>query len=330
MSGPASSNNDGAASPGLPVDLALAKDGPTTYATGDTISYTLTLTNNGPGNSSGSTLTDTLPTNLTGVSSPTAGCSIDAGQMTCVVGPLAAGASTIITAEGTAGAAGGELTNTASVLGNEADPNPANNEASTSAQPAAPSLTLVKSSDTAEITEVGQIVEYAFLVTNTGNMVVSEVAVGETEFSGAGTAPVAECPDTELAPSESVTCTAEYTVVAADLSGDDLTNTAVATGVDPAGGSVASEPSTVEIPTVPMSTTTTTTTTTTIPTIPTTTAVPAPSTLPTLPTTPTVPPTPQLPDTGRSPAGGAAASILVLAGAAFVLISRRNRPVASR
>ncbi|WP_283248402.1 DUF7507 domain-containing protein [Leucobacter allii] len=126
-----------------------------------------------------------------------------------------------------------------------------NNTASAEIQPAAPSLGLVKSADTEDITEIGQKVTYSFVVTNTGNISVDNISIAEGEFSGAGELPTPECPTGPVAPGESVTCTAVYTVVAEDITGEDLTNTATAAGETPMGHPVVSEESAAALESVP-------------------------------------------------------------------------------
>ncbi|MFF3026382.1 DUF6923 family protein [Microbacterium sp. NPDC057944] len=132
--GPASGNNDGTAIPGLDVDLGIVKTGPAVYTAGAAITYTLTVTNNGPGASSGYQVTDTLPAGVTGGSSPTAGCTVAAGVLRCALAGLAVGATRTITVNGTVAAATtGLLTNSARVIGNELDPNPTNDQSTTTA-----------------------------------------------------------------------------------------------------------------------------------------------------------------------------------------------------
>lgn len=137
--GPASANNDGTAVPGADVDLGIVKTGPAKYTHGGAISYGLTVTNHGPGASSGSTVIDPLPAGLTGATTSTPGCSIAAGALRCVLAPLAAAATVGITVTATvASGTSGVLTNTATVTGNERDPNPANDRSTVTTQPPGP------------------------------------------------------------------------------------------------------------------------------------------------------------------------------------------------
>src|SRR5205807_2496235 len=71
------------------ADLAITKTGPGTATAGTDITYTVTVTNNGPSTSSGGTVTDTLPvgTMFAGASS---GCSQTAPNVvTCTLSTLA-------------------------------------------------------------------------------------------------------------------------------------------------------------------------------------------------------------------------------------------------
>jgi len=113
-----------------------------------------------------------------------------------------------------------------------------------------PALTVVKSASPTTVTSVGQTVSYSFLVTNTGNVTLSGIAVREAAFSGSGTPPVAACPVPTLAPGAQVTCTAAYQVTSADLTAGSLTDTAVADGLTPSGGQVVSPPSSALVTTV--------------------------------------------------------------------------------
>lgn len=143
------------------------------------------------------------------------------------------------------GSTGEPITNTVSV----ADRN-GTHEADAVVDPAKPSLSLTKSADTERATAAGQKITYSFVVTNTGNIDLKDIAVAEGSFSGKGDLPTPSCPAATLEPSESMTCTSVYTVVAEDLTGKDLTNTATATGKTPLGAPVASEESSAAVTTV--------------------------------------------------------------------------------
>lgn len=130
-SGPANASNDGAASPGLPADLALTKTS-SGFAAGATVTYTLTVTNRGRGFSTGWTLTDTVPDTLTSVAatSTAATCAVAGNRVTCTGGDLDpdASATVTVTAQVPAGFTG-SVRNSAEVVGNEPDPVEANNTA---------------------------------------------------------------------------------------------------------------------------------------------------------------------------------------------------------
>ena len=92
---------------------------------------------------------------------------------------------------------------------------------------------MVKSASPTTVAAVGDVVTYTFHVTNTGNVTVSAVAIDETAFSGTGTPPAATCPPGPLAPTQSVDCTATYTVTQADIDAGSITNTAHGAGTTP-------------------------------------------------------------------------------------------------
>jgi uncharacterized repeat protein (TIGR01451 family) len=179
--GPANSNNDGASIPGANVDLALTKTAsPTAVVAGGQITYTLTVTNDGPGNSSGYTVTDQLPLGLVNPLTSTAGCSIASGTLTCQGNPLANGASATITFTANAPTPNtAAITNTATVTGLQNDPNPTNNTATATVQPlSGADLALVKTASPTSVTAGGQVT-YTLLVTNNGPSDASNVSVSD-------------------------------------------------------------------------------------------------------------------------------------------------------
>ncbi|CTQ48080.1 beta strand repeat-containing protein [Jannaschia donghaensis] len=95
---------------------------------------------------------------------------------------------------------------------------------------AAPELALVKrlTSGQASVAATGEVLSYAFDVTNRGNVTAGAVTVADPRITDAGG--TVNCPATLLAPGARLTCTADYTVTQADIDapGALLENTATA------------------------------------------------------------------------------------------------------
>ena len=86
------------------ADLSLTKSvAQSTYKAGDTVVYTLTVTNNGPDDASTVVVTDTYPSQLTYVSCTASGgsCGIQGGSIVANYASLAANASATMTISGT-------------------------------------------------------------------------------------------------------------------------------------------------------------------------------------------------------------------------------------
>ncbi|TDN92570.1 putative repeat protein (TIGR01451 family) [Microbacterium sp. BK668] len=99
-----------------------------------------------------------------------------------------------------------------------------------------PSISLDKSADTDEITTLGQVVTYSFAVTNTGDLTLTDVAVDDVQAPPAGSLDaVPVCEAVVLAPDESTTCMAKYTVTQADIDNGRVDDTATAYGSPPNG-----------------------------------------------------------------------------------------------
>jgi uncharacterized repeat protein (TIGR01451 family) len=114
------------------ADLAITKaDSPDPATVGGQVTFTINVTNLGPRTqATGVTVTDVLPAGYTYVSG-SAGCSAAGGVVTCNVGNLAKDATATVQIVVQAVTAG-HYNNTATVSGNNADPNAANNAATTS------------------------------------------------------------------------------------------------------------------------------------------------------------------------------------------------------
>lgn len=125
----------------------------------------------------------------------------------------------------------------------------------TGTPPTSPSITIVKTAVQSIITVVGQVVNYKFVVTNTGNVTLTNVAIGDTFTLPAGPALTISCPTTTLTAAgtgatSTMTCTAAYTSTDADFNHGSITNAAIATGTPPVGEPVTPPPSHVTIITI--------------------------------------------------------------------------------
>jgi uncharacterized repeat protein (TIGR01451 family) len=108
------------------ADLEISKaDSPDPVTVGDNLTYTITVTNNGPDAATNVVVTDTLPSGVTFVSA-SPGCVHAAGVVTCNLGTIAVGDSVTITIVVTV-TAPGTISNTATVTSDTLDPNTANN-----------------------------------------------------------------------------------------------------------------------------------------------------------------------------------------------------------
>ncbi|HTC66065.1 MAG TPA: C25 family cysteine peptidase [Candidatus Acidoferrum sp.] len=136
VSDPTSSNNtatttDTVTSPSQ-ADLSINKSGaPEPVNQGDTLTYTLTVANNGPASANNVVVTDPLPSAVTyQSSSATQGaCSQAGGTVTCNIGAMSNGQIVTITISVTATtfSASSFAVNTATVSSTTSDPNPSNN-----------------------------------------------------------------------------------------------------------------------------------------------------------------------------------------------------------
>ncbi|MHA6765224.1 beta strand repeat-containing protein [Streptacidiphilus sp. PAMC 29251] len=238
-SAPSSATVTATAAPALTVVKSAV---PTTVtAAGQTVDYSFLVTNTGNVTLSGVTVAETAFSG-TGTK-PVISCPAGAASLAPGVSVSCTASYTVTQADVDAG----RVTNTAHATGTPptgpaVDSPPSN---ATVTATAAPALTLVKSAAPTTVTAAGQTVDYSFLVTNTGNVTLTDVTVTETAFSGTGPAPVVTCPAgaASLAPGTSVTCTGSYAVTQADINAGQITNNAKATGTPPTGPAVDSPPS---------------------------------------------------------------------------------------
>lgn len=129
------------------ADLVIDKDGPDDALQDSVITYTITVTNNGPLAATNVTATDVLPAGVELVlATPSQGTCSGTTTVTCDLGTLANGASATIALDVRVTATGGTITNAATVDADEVDPTPANSSSTTAnafASAAIPSLSML-------------------------------------------------------------------------------------------------------------------------------------------------------------------------------------------
>ncbi|HMH53750.1 MAG TPA: IPTL-CTERM sorting domain-containing protein [Candidatus Acidoferrum sp.] len=167
------------------ADLSIAKvASPNPVAPGQTLTYSITATNNGPNAATGVVITDPVPSGATLQSAtPSAGGSCTTGAVvTCTFPSLAPNATVSVAIVVTAPSQPGTLTNSASVSSNVSDPNPSNNNATVGTQVGGGSggadLAITKTASPNSVAPGGTLT-YLLTVTNNGpgaatNLVVSD------------------------------------------------------------------------------------------------------------------------------------------------------------
>ncbi len=94
---------------------------------------------------------------------------------------------------------------------------------------AQPSWTLTKTPSPTTYSAAGQVINYTYRLTNTGNVAISAISIGDNRIAAVS------CPSSSLAVGASLTCTGRYTITAADVAAPRVQNTATATGTPAAG-----------------------------------------------------------------------------------------------
>ena len=168
------------------ADLTLTNsDSPDPILSGQQLTYTLGVHNNGPATATGISLSDSLPGGVSFVSATTTqgSCVHPGNSVVCSIGNMASGADVTVTIKIDTGAPG-TIVNDATVLSTATDPNNANNSASasTTVRPVA-DLGLTKS-DSPDPVLAGQLLTYTLGVSNAGPHAATGVTVTDTLPSG--------------------------------------------------------------------------------------------------------------------------------------------------
>ena len=208
---------------------------PSGSTAGSTIAYTFLVTNTGNVTLTGIAVNDAL---------------LDAAAV-CPVTTLLPGASTTCTGTHTITQAevnAGTVNNSATATGAPPGGGTTTSPPDTTNTPIAPapSLTIDKTAGTPSGSTAGSTIAYTFLVTNTGNVTLTGIAVNDALLDAA-----AVCPLTTLLPGASTTCTGTHTITQAEVNAGTVNNSATATGTPPGGGTTTSPPDTTNTPIAP-------------------------------------------------------------------------------
>jgi len=173
----------------------LAASASVTPLVGDTVTFDITVTNNGPDTAANVALSDTLPAGLTATGNNgnvTAGI-FTAGNWT--IPSLANGDTATLTLEGTVdmGEEGNTITNTLTgpATSDTNDPSSIGDDLTESVTVEAPqpSLSMTKIASSQGPFTVGDIVTYTYTVTNNGDTIIRDIAITDTH-NGSDPAPI--------------------------------------------------------------------------------------------------------------------------------------------
>jgi uncharacterized repeat protein (TIGR01451 family) len=189
------------------ADIAVAKIASSgTVTIGSNVTFTVTVTNNGPSDATGVQITDPLPAGLTYVSSTPSQGTYTSGTGLWDIGAMASGASVTLALTATVTTTGA-LTNTATKTHeNETDPNLSNDSASVTITGQAPDLTIAKSHAGSFVR--GSTGSYSVTVSNIGPVASSGlVTVSDTLPAGLAPSTAAGTGWTCGIAGQTVTCT---------------------------------------------------------------------------------------------------------------------------
>ncbi|HST41705.1 MAG TPA: hypothetical protein VLK58_19455 [Conexibacter sp.] len=237
--------DDATVTVGPVADLAIEKSGPATVAAGGQATWQLRVTNIGPDDATGVTVTDTLPAGTSFVTASN-GCTATGQTVTCALADLAVGASTTVEVTATVPYALGSATivNSATVRGDKIDPDPTNDsdEATTVVGPST-DLAIVKSGPASAT--AGGTITWTLIATNNGPSTATGVTVSDALPAGVGFVSATPTQGTCTANGQTVGCalgelpsggSAQIQLVGqlgAGLANTTIVNAATVTGTEP-------------------------------------------------------------------------------------------------
>jgi uncharacterized repeat protein (TIGR01451 family) len=207
-------------------EISLLKTAnPTTYTqVGNLITYTFTVTNTGNVTLSNVVVDDPL----------TGSTDLPVSPSTLVPGGTGTASATYSVVQSDLDA--GQILNTAVATGYAPNGDPVDDEDNATVQgpTSEPAVMLVKTANPQAYLDVGDVIVYTFAVTNTGNVTLTNLVINDP-LTGSVNLPVVL---STLAPGESGTASATYTITQSDINAGQVLNTATVTGEDPGGNTV--------------------------------------------------------------------------------------------
>ena len=202
------------------TDLQVIKtDNPDPVVAGEALTWTITVTNNGPSDATGVILDDAVPAGVT-VTAISAPCT---AGFPCAIGNMVAGASVMVTIDVTVDSGTtGVLTNIATVTGNETDPNPSNNTATEPTAVITETDLEVTKTDNPDPVLAGEPLTWTITVTNNGPSDATGVILDDT------------LPPEVTVTSISAPCAAGFPCTIGDIVAGDSVVVTVDVDVDPA------------------------------------------------------------------------------------------------
>lgn len=202
-----------------PADMAVTKSGPATANAGTVISYTITVTNNGPNPAINATLSDTIPAGTTFASLVSPGgwsCVTPAvngtGTVTCSMGSMAAG-SAVFTLNVNGPSSPASVSNTATVSSSSTDNTPGNNSQTANTNVIFTADLSITKTATASAPQ-GTNVTYNISVTNNGPNPATTVSLTDTlppnttfVSNTQNTGPAFSCGNPSVGSGGTITCT---------------------------------------------------------------------------------------------------------------------------
>ena len=188
-----SNNQDSLTTELSTADLEVSKIAtPSPAYTDGNMNYSITVTNHGPARASGVQMSDSLPSGFAveTYSTSAGSCSYDSDSrlLSCEIPSLSAGASAVISVDGTVTAGPGELQNSANVTASEGDADMGNNSVSITTPVVQPDLLVTKAASI-DPAVTGAGLDYTITFTNNGtgaatNLAILDVLPAALQFDG--------------------------------------------------------------------------------------------------------------------------------------------------